>query len=168
MEIARKLQEQRGEFVVHGAFKLLIGALLLSVGLSIFHVYHVMGSVREKVNESVLAVAAVNVAEFYGGARESDGFARHPVDDGFAYSIDTEDVISTLATELGATAHSENSLTVGESFTISNLSTQYVNNSGSILRFRTTLTVTVPLDLGNVSAPIERTMVVNSSYDTKF
>ena len=127
-----------------------------------------MGNVREKVNESVLAVAAVNVAEFYGGARESDGFARHPVEGGFAYVIDTVDVMTTLALALGATARSDSSITVGESFTISNLSTQYVNNSGSILRFRTTLTVTVPLDLGNISAPIERTMVVNSSYDTKF
>jgi len=73
--MTEKLREQRGEILLDSALKLLIWAIVLSAGVEIFHVYHTLGLVREKTNEAVLAVAAVNVAEFYGGAREADGFA---------------------------------------------------------------------------------------------
>lgn len=166
--VLSKLREQRGEFSVRFSVGLLIGLLVFSVGFSVWHVYYVLDRVRETVNESVLAVAADNVAEFYGGGRESDGYARHPFNGGFAYNIQ-DDIIDTLATSVGATAiGADDSIIVGSSYTIKNISTQYVNSSGSILNFITTVTVVVPLDLGNVEIPITKTMRVKSSYDTKF
>lgn len=167
MEIA-KLNEQRGEFVFRNAIGLLIGAMLLSVGLSIFSVYHIINGVREKTNESVLAVASVNVAEFYGGARESDGFARHYFRDQVTCFIDTEDVMTTLASAVNATYFTDTSITVGTSYKLTDISTRFVNYSGGYLNFETTLTVTVPLDLGNVNVPISKRITVRSSYDAKF
>jgi len=60
--MTEKLREQRGEILLDSALKLLIWAIVLSAGVEIFHVYHTLGLVREKTNEAVLAVAAVNVA----------------------------------------------------------------------------------------------------------
>ena len=169
MEVLKKLREQRGEFAVRFSVGLLIFLLVFNLGFSFWHVYHVLDRVRETVNESVLAVAAVNVAEFYGGARESDGYARHPEGGSFAFLIDTDDVISTLSRSVGATQiAADGTITVGSSYVIKNISTQYENTVGSTLNFTTTITVVVPLDLGNVDIPIEKTIKVRSSYDTKF
>ena len=162
------LKSTQGTFVVRASVGLLCAALLFSAGLSIFHVYHVFGRVRETINESVLAVAAANVAEFYGGSRESDGYARHPYNGGFAHNI-SSDVVDTLARSVGAAdiGH-DGTITVGDSYTITNISTQYVNSVGSILNFTTTVTVVVPLEVGGIEIPITKTMEVRSSYDTKF
>lgn len=169
MEIINKLREQRGDFAVRWAGVLLGACFLLSVMLSVWHVYYVLGRVRETVNESVLAVAAVNVAEFYGGAREADGYARHPEGVSFAFSIDTDDVIDTLSRSVGATQISaDGTITVGSSYVITDILTRYENTVGSVLNFKTTITVIVPLDLGNIVIPIEKTTEVRSSYDTKF
>lgn len=169
MEIGAKLHDRHGQFAVSTAIKLIAVALAFSVGLSICHVYFTIGGVREKVNESVLAVAAVNVSEFYGGARESDGYARHLSGAGFISSINTDDVVDTLARSCAATGiDADGTIIVGGSYRISDVSTRYVNYGGGILNFTTTLTVTVPLDLGDIEIPIKKTITVRSSYDTKF
>lgn len=169
MEITNKLRSERGEFTVSTAFRLILSAMLFAALLSVLHVYYTIGSVREKVNESVLAVAAANVAEFYGGAREADGYARHVDGTAFASAISTDDVVDTLARSCGASAvGSKGTIVVGDSYRLSNVTTEYVNSSGSILNFKTTLTVQVPLDLGDVSIPINKTIVVRSSYDPRF
>lgn len=169
MEIAYALRSDRGEFTVSTAIKLIIAAMLFAVLMSIFHIYYVIGSVREKVNESVLAVAAANVAEFYGGARESDGFARHVDGMAFISTISTDDVVDTLARSCGATAvGSAGTIIVGDSYRLSQVATEFVNVSGAVLNFKTTLTVIVPLKIGTASFPINRTIVVRSSYDPRF
>jgi hypothetical protein len=168
--MTEKLKEQRGEFLLKTAVELLIGAIVLSAGVEVFHVYHTLGIVREKTNEAVLAVAAVNVPEFYGGAREGDGFARHTEDGGFAFNITTDDVVDQLVQSLGATDLSEDdTITVGKSFSVTSLHTQYVNCSDGDLNFETTLTATVPLELGGLLLPaVTKNMEVRTSYAPKF
>ena len=171
MEMTAKLQEQRGEFLFITAVKLLAAAILLSAGMEVFHVYHTLGVVREKTNEAVLAVAAVNVAEFYGGAREADGFARHPEDSGtFAYSIATDDVVDQLIQSLNATDRKDDdTIVVGSSFNVSALSTRYVNATGGNLNFQSNLTATVPLKIGGMLLPaVTKRMEVKTSYAPKF
>lgn len=168
--MTEKLKEQRGEFLLSTAVKLLIGAMLLSAGVEVFHVYHTLGIVREKTNEAVLAVAAVNVPEFYGGAREGDGFARHPEDGAFTYNITTDDVVDQLVQSMNATNLSEDdTITVGKSFSVASLHTRYVNSVGGDLNFQTTLTATVPLELGGILLPaVTKDMEVKTSYAPKF
>ena len=170
MEVIAKLRERDGNVFVRSALELFGLLLLLSILLSVYHVHHVLGAVREKVNESVLAVAAVNVPEFYGGARESDGFARHPYEGGFVFSINSEDVLDTLSRSVGATSVDDDAgaFEVGDAFAVRGLTTRFVNQSGSILNFTTSLTVAVPLELGGFSVPIEVRMQVRSSYDPRF
>lgn len=168
--MTEKIKEQRGEFLLSTAVKLLIGVIFLSAGVEVFHVYHTLGIVREKTNEAVLAVAAVNVSEFYGGAREADGFARHPEDGAFTYNITTDDVVDTLVQSLNATDLSEdNTITVGKSFSVASLHTQYVNSVGGDLNFQTNLTATVPLKIGGMLLPaVTKQMEVKTSYAPKF
>lgn len=165
-----KLREQRGEFLLSTAMRLLAGAMLLSAAVEVYHVYHTLGVVKEKANEAVLAVAAVNIAEFYGGAREGDGFARHPEDGSFVYSITTDDVVDMLVQSLNATGLDEDdTITVGESFSVASIRTQYMNYSGGNLNFQTNMTVTVPLELGGVLLPaVTKEMEVKTSYAPKF
>lgn len=164
------IKEHTGTFVLKQSIIILTFMIVLSASLSIFHVYHVLGAVREKTNEAVLSVATVNVLEFYGGARESDGFARHPEAGSFVYNITTDAVADQLAQAICATDISaDNTLTVGDSYTVSNIDTQYVNASGAILHFQTSVTVTIPLQMGGVFfSSITKTMEVKSSYDTRF
>ena len=165
-----KLKEQSGQFLLSTAVKLLIGAILLSAGVEVFHVYHTLNVVRDKTNEAVLAVAAVNVPEFYGGAREADGFARHPEDGYFVFNITTDDVVDQLVQSLDATGLSDDdTITVGKSFSVTSLRTQYINYSGGDLNFETTLTATVPLELGGILLPaVTKRMEVRTSYAPKF
>ena len=165
-----EMNDTSGEFALKGAVVLVAFAIVLSAALSIFHVYHVIGAVREKTDEAVLAAAANNVAEFYGGARESDGFARHPEDGRFACNLSADDVADNLAQSLGATDRTEdNRITVGDSYVVSSLNPQYVNYDGTNLHFDTTLTVTVPLSAGGLAlSDITKTIEVKSSYDPRF
>ncbi len=165
-----KLREQRGEFLLSTAVKLLAWAMLLSAAVEVYHIYHTLGVVKEKTREAVLAVAAVNVAEFYGGAREGDGFARHPEDGSFAYSIATDDVVDMLVQSLNATDLSEDdTITVGAAFSVASIHTQYINYSGGNLNFQTSMTVTVPLELGGVLLPaVTKEMEVKAYYAPKF
>lgn len=168
MEALTHLRSQRGEFAFRWAVGLLAASILFFAGLSIWHVYHVVGKVREKVDEAVLAVAAVNVSEFYGGARETDGYARHMDGDDFAVQLDTQDVLNTLARSVGGSLAADGTITVDGSYVIRTLAVRYENREGSILRFRAILTVAVPLELGGMTVPIEKTIKVCSGYDTKF
>lgn len=169
MEMKKILTDNCGEFTVSTAFRLLGAVLVLALLISIFHVYYVIGSVREKVNESVLAVAAANVAEFYGGARDVDGYATHTGPTGFTSTINTDDVVDTLARSVGATAiGSAGTIVVGDSYKLSNISTTYTNAAGSKLNFTTALTVEVYLKVGAFVVPITKSITVRSSYETKF
>lgn len=175
MEVATFLRGREGNFVLRGAIGLLLFAMLASAALEIYHVYHCIGKVREKVNESVLAVAAVNVAEFYGGAREADGYARHSGDTEnggvFVSTINSEDVLETLADSLNATSVDDTTgvIEIGSSYAVQGLQTRFVNAQGNILHFESTLTVTVPINAGGVlHTQISKPLKVKSSYDPKF
>lgn len=170
MEVSAKLKDCSGDFLLKSAIMITIAALTLSAAIAVYHVYHVIGSVRDKVNEAVLAVASVNVPEFYGGARDSDGFARHQEDGSFTDTITTDAVVDQLAQSLGATDLSDDdTITVGTSYTVSRIDTQCFNSSGNNLNFHTKLTVTVPLSVGGlIPTSIIKTIEVKTSYDPRF
>ena len=175
MEIAliRVLRSCKGEFTFGTAVRLMAAALLIAAMMAVYHVYYTIGAVREKVNESVTAVAAANVAEFYNAARESDGHARHYEGSSFASLVTTDDVLDTLSRNVGASDYGPaGEIIVRDSYTISGLSTAYVNGSVSgtsgALNFKTTLTVTVPIRFAGINAPISKTIVVRSTYEAKF
>ena len=169
MKACAKLRDCSGDFLLKSAITITIAALALSAAITVYHVYHVMGAVRDKVNEAVLAVASVNVSEFYGGAWESDGFARHREDDRFTEAITTDAVVDQLAQSLGATdLAADDTITVGD-YTVSGIDTQYFNSMGGNLNFRTRLTVTIPLSVGGlIPTSITKTIEVKTSYDPRF
>lgn len=167
MEVISTLRCRSGNIYLKSAVVLLIATFFVSVGLSIYHVYHTFGTVREKANEAVLAVAAANVSEFYGGSRESDGYARHPTGNGdFAASCSTGDILAALAYSTNG-AVAGGTIQTG-SYTITISGVDCVNQVGKNLRFVTTIQVVVPLDIGGISIPIEKAMKVKSQYDTRF
>lgn len=96
------LKDRRGEVSIHLALIMLTGLLLLAAALEVLHVYFVCNAVLEKTNEAVLAAAASNVADFYVGARESDGNARQYVNDYWASAVSVEEVEAALQGALGA------------------------------------------------------------------
>lgn len=164
-----EVKRNSGEFALKGAVKLLLFMMLLSAALTIYHVYHAIGAVREDVNEAVLAVASSNVAEFYGGAREADGYARHPAEGAFAASVSSEDVLDKLRASTGAEETSDETLMKEGSFTIRDLHTSFINFDGTDLNFTTTLTVEVPLMAGGLAlSSIQKNLEVNSSYAPRF
>lgn len=169
-QICGALRSRCGQFLLGTAIKLLAAAIVVGAGVEVYHVYHVMDTVRTTTSEAVLAVAAANVSEFYGGAREADGFARHPEDGAFASYVSTDDVVDQLMRMLGVTdLAADDTMTVGRSFSVRNVQTQYVNFDGTNLHFRTTLTVSVPLSMGGILLPsITKNMEVMTSYAPKF
>ena len=167
MEVISALRDRSGNIYLKSAVVLLAAALFVSAGLSIYHVYHTFGTVREKVNEAVLAVAAANVSEFYGGSRESDGYARHPAGNGrFESNCNTGEVLVALARSAGGSVTGTTIQT--DSYTVTVVSTECVNQVGGVLHFITTIRAVVPLDVGDVSIPIEKVIEVRSQYDTRF
>ena len=158
----------RGSVALSAALILLLGGLLLAVSLEVYHVYSVAERVREKTDEAVLSVAAVNVGEFYGGARESDGNARHPVGGGFSSTVLTDAVLEDLAAALGGVKGTNSILDEG-SYEIRDLQTVYENTDGEILHFQTTLTLRVELSLGGQLLPyVTLPLTVRSDYAAKF
>ena len=169
-QVRGTLRDKGGQFLLGTAVKLLAAAIVVGAGVEVYHVYHVMDTVRTAASEAVLAVAATNVSEFYGGAREGDGFARHPEDGVFASYISTDDVVDQMVRMLGVTdLAADDTMTVGRSFSVRNVRAQYVNFDGTNLHFRTTLTVSVPLSMGGILLPdITSNMEVMTSYAPKF
>lgn len=159
-------QRKAGTITVRTAIVLIFVIILVAVGVSIFHLYHTFGKVREKTNESVLAVAALHVHEFYGGAREGDGYARHPEMGSFTASISSADVQQTLCSALGGEMSGNRILT--KSFSITDLTTVYMNAAGGKLHFTTSLTVTATLRIFSGHKQITKDMVVRSTYEPKF
>lgn len=164
----KKLCETSGESGLHMGIVCIVGVLLIAAALSVIHVFAVCSYTRSKVDEAVLAVAAYNVAEFYGGARELSGQARHPLGGNqFASTISSDDVIEQLSKSIGGEV-TGNTITK-ESWSIVNLSTRYVNYEGGQLNFRTQLTVRIPFQIGNLPPiTLEKHMEVASSYAPKF
>lgn len=164
----KALRDQRGESSLHMGITCIIGVLLIALGLSAFHVFSVCSYTRTKVDEAVLAVAAYNVPEFYGGARELSGQARHALGGGqFHSDIFSDDVIDQLGRSIGGEV-SGNTITKS-SWRIEELHTVYNNSEGGNLNFTTHLTVKVPFKVGNLPPiVIEKRMEVSSSYAPRF
>lgn len=164
----KKLAERKGESGLHMAIVCVTGVMLIALGLATLHVFAVCSYTRSKVDEAVLAVAAYNVAEFYGGAREMSGQARHAMGGNqFASSVFSGDVIDQLNRSLGGEL-SGNRIQK-DSWSVENLQTSYVNSEGGNLNFRTNLTVKVPFQIGSLPpVMIERRMEVASSYAPRF
>lgn len=164
----KKLAERKGESGLHMAIVCVTGVMLIALGLATLHVFAVCSYTRSKVDEAVLAVAAYNVAEFYGGAREMSGQARHAMGGNqFASSVFSGDVIDQLNRSLDGEL-SGNRIQK-DSWSVENLQTSYVNSEGGNLNFRTSLTVKVPFQIGSLPpVMIERRMEVASSYAPRF
>ena len=163
------LKDRRGEVSIHLALIMLVGLLLLAAALEVLHVYFVCNTVLEKTNEAVLAAAASNVADFYVGARESDGNARQYVNDYWASAVSVEEVEAALQGALGAERTEDGTLVREGGFRITGLQTVYQNALGTSLNFTTTLTVEVPLTLGGrVLPPVARELEVHTAYEAKF
>lgn len=163
--ICNKLRCQRGDMALRLGALAVVFAFVLFTVMQIARFYFVLDGVQEKTNEAVLAVAAINVPEFYGGAREGEGQARHPLGDGgFESLVSTDDVLAQMATTVGAEMTEENVLLKQGNFAIEDLSVQYVNQSGGNLNFKTTLTVQIFFSFGN----FKKHMNVYTSYAPKF
>ena len=145
---------------------LLIGVMLLSVYMNVRHVYDTIDTVSEKTNEAVLAVAAANVAETYGGTREGVGTARRHMGGSWGNFVSTTEVINSLQRMTNSTRQN-NDLTAA-SYTLANISTRYVNIQNGNLNFITTVTVKIPISVGVPVPPIETVLEVHTTYEPKF
>lgn len=163
-----KLRSQNGESSLHMGIVCVVGIFLIAIGLSTFHIFTVCSYARTKVDEAVLSVAAYNIPEFYGGAREMSGQARHALGSGqFDSDVFSGDVIDQLGRSIGGEI-AGNTITKS-SWKIEDLHTAYNNSEGGNLNFTTHLTVKVPFKVGNLPPiVIEKRMEVSSSYAPRF
>lgn len=169
MEVMQKLRDQRGEVALHLSFLLIGFVLLLSLGMGVYRLYHVIDMTKSRANEAVLAVATTNVSGFYGGAREGDGQARRPSEASFQYLVQTDDVLLQLANALGATPTGDNGLSRPGDYSITGLHTHFENYSDGKLNFTTTYRLAVQLAAGGLPLPeITLSLEVHTTYETKF
>lgn len=169
MEVKRLLQDRRGEVALSLSIIMLLALLFLAGLLQVHHVYVTIDQVKSKTNASVLAVAAANVPEVYGGARESVGTALHYADTGWASTVSTAAVLDALRTSLGATMAPDWSKLETASYSVSDLNTRYVNEENGNLNFITRLKLTIPLSIGQpLIPPITTILEVRTTYEPKF
>lgn len=161
------MRKHSGSIALHLSFALLGAMMLLTAGVTVYQMWYAVNMSKEKTNEAVLAVAAYNVATFYGGAREGDGQARVAANN-FSAVIYTDDVMDQLMKTLPATQTAENSITKEGAFTMANMETVYENNADGALNFTTTYTLVIPINLLSAETTVEIDITTRSSYDPKF
>lgn len=164
--VLRKVREGRGEVAFQLGLILLGATLLFMIVFNIRHAYQVADLVKDRTNEAVLSVAAINGPSTAGGVREGEAVARTYTGSYWQRSVTTDAVIDALQRSLGAT-RSGQSLVKEGSYRIDGLSTSYVNADGSALHFTTTMRLTVFLMGGN-ALKVERTLEVRTTYEAKF
>jgi hypothetical protein len=165
---ASKLRETRGAVALRMAVILMVGTLLFSAALQIYHVYAVVDLVTGKADEAVLAAAADNGPEIFRGIREGAGVARRYENGRWVGSVSTSAVEETLLTSLGAVRDGSD-LLVEDSYRVKNLETHFENAEGTNLSFTTTMTLEIPLSFGgDLLPPIHKTLEVKTSYAPRF
>ncbi len=162
------MRKHSGSIALHLSFALLGAMMLLAAGVTVYQMWYAVNMSKEKTNEAVLAVAAYNVATFYGGAREGDGQARVAAHEGFAAVVTTDDVMNQLMKTLPASQTSENAITKEDAFTMADMETVYENYANGVLNFTTTYTLVIPINLLSAETTVEIDVTTRSSYDPKF
>lgn len=156
--------------MVESALVCLIGLMLLAVCLETGRIYITVNMIMSKADAAVLSVAAANVANVYGGVRESSGTARSVSDGEWAELVSTDEVINSLMEVLNLSPAGDTleRLSPGNKtvYRLSNLNTAYINTEGTNLNFKTTLTVTIPLNFLGLN--INQNLEVSTTYDAKF
>lgn len=165
-----KLRQRQGSVMIDFALVCLVGLMLLAVCMEIGRVYITVNMIKSKADAAVLTVASANVANVYGGVRESAGTARSVSNGDWSELVSTEETKNSLIEVLSLTP-SEDALervSPGNKtvYRLSNLSTVYINSDGSNLNFKTTMTVTIPLNFLGLN--INQNLEVSTTYDAKF
>ncbi len=164
--VIRKLRDQRGEVGLRASVGLLVAVLLFLVVFNIRHAFQVIDLVKDKTNEAVLAVAAVNGPTAAGGVREGAAVSRSYTGAAWSRVVISDGVLDALQRNLGGEISGQSLIRAG-SFQIDNLTTAYVNSDGSNLHFRTTLDLTIYL-LGGENLAVTRRLEVATTYEAKF
>lgn len=168
--IAAKLKDRNGAIALKLGFIMVILSIIIFTFITVARIYFIFDAAKERANEAVLAVAAYNIAEFYGGAREGDGYARHALGGNtFGSAVTTEDVLAQMAVSLDAEPLDDNTLYKEGNYYIRNLNVRYVNTVDGNLNFLTTFTVIIQLSIaGSQIDGIEKDIQVNTTYAPKF
>lgn len=163
-----KLKSRSGEITVKHAIQVVSFSMVFATLLVCLSSYFTLEGIREKVNNAVLAVAAINIPEAYGGIREGDGQARTASATGFSSYVYSDDVFYTLAASLNASVPMGSTSILKDNYTIYNFATSYVNAIDG-LNFTTTFDIDLTYSLFNATLPpITIHMEVHSTYEAKF
>ena len=169
MEIKKKLLEKSGTVALNIGIVVIVLVLLLAVTIEVYRMYHITNVVKDETNAAVLAVAAINVSGFYGGAREGDGQARTPSPGDFSYLVQTDDVMIMMANSLSLETMGNDRLAQQGNFAIEDIHVRFENYTNETLNFVTQMELVIELSLSgeflpNVRLPLE----VKTSYHAKF
>lgn len=169
-KLKNKLRERRGSVMVEAALVCLLGLMFLAVCMDIGRIYITVNMIKSKTDAAVLTVAAANVGNVYDGVRESAGTARSVTNGEWAELVSTEEVKNSLMEALSLSSSGDALERISPAnktvYRLSNLNTVYINADGSDLNFKTTLTVTIPLNFLGLN--INQNLEVSTTYDSKF
>lgn len=163
---ARKLRGNRGEIALRLGLILLGAVILFVLVFNIRHAYQVVDLIRDRTNEAVLSVAAVNGPGVAGGVREGEAVSRNYTGAFWQRGVTTEAVLDALQRSLGADRSGQSLIREG-SYRIDGLATAYVNEDGAALHFTTTLRLTIFL-MGGDALKVDKTLEVKTTYEAKF
>lgn len=163
---ARKLGEKRGEIALRLGLILLGAIMLFVLVFNIRHAYQVVDLVRDRTNEAVLSVAAVNGPSASGGVREGEAVSRTYTGASWQRGVTTDAVLDALQRSLGADRSGQSLVRKG-SYRIDSLVTYYVNEDGDALHFTTTMRLTIFL-MGGDALKVDKTLEVKTKYEAKF
>ena len=165
-----KLKQRQGSVMIDSALACFIGIMLLAVCLEVGRTYLTISMIERKTDAAVHSVATTNVANIYDGVRESTGNARSVSNGTWSALVSTEEVENALVNTLMLTDSGDNldkiTTESNTAYRITNLRTVYINSDGSNLNFKTTMTVTIPLNFLGLN--INQDLGVNTTYDARF
>lgn len=168
--IKTKLKQRRGSVMVQSALVCLVCVMFLAVCVDIGRIFITVNMLKSKTDAAVLAVAAVNVDNVYAGVRESAGNARVVSDGAWSEIVTTEEVKDSLINVLSLNVSGQALVRITPKgsivYQISNIGTMYTNSDGSNLNFKTTFTVTIPLNFLDIN--FNQNLEVSTTYDAKF
>lgn len=163
------IKNKRGSVAPSLARMLITLVILLGVALTFAVAFYRISTVKDAANAAICSVCADNVATFYGGSREGNGYAKRAsaTGDKFTYSISTADVAKMLAANVGGKRTGDTVITA-EKFNIKNLTVTYVNRSGNNLNFTASFTIELKAKVLKYEFVFPYQTEVKASYEQKF
>lgn len=172
--LLQKLKSNEGSVTLLWSPSLvIIFFMILAFAMEILRIQTIFSHIERAADAAVVSACTMQTPDVYNGAIEGSAISRYPDGEADWEEYITTDIVMNLTADTlglqsgrGGYYRIENNR---ELYRIVDMEVEFENIEGDVLNFETVVDVSVPIYFGNeIIPPLERSMIVKSSYMLKF